>query len=187
MAETRFDGSAILCPPERASHPAHQGNGNAQVKLAASLPFSTTRRCLCHAWQHRLGTKAKPSVLPAALLSQSLKNKVQFVLAVTGSASFSCLVTPCETSRATGGHCGPHRPAARYFFRNRSGSVAKFAAIRRASSLVSILAADRLFLVVEIAKLLTAVVFRDEGGAHLLMTRAAESGVLPLTNLVQKT
>jgi hypothetical protein len=126
----------------RNGHPTlRTGNGNAQVKLAASLPFSTTRRRLCPAWQHRLGTKAKPSVLPAALLSQSLKNKVQFVLAVTGSASFSCLVTP--TLWAASGHCGPHRPAARYFFRNRSGSVAKFAAIRRASSLVSILVADR--------------------------------------------
>jgi hypothetical protein len=59
MAETRFGGSAILGPSERASHPAHQGNGNAQVKLAASLPFFDDQS-MPWGTRHGLGTKAKP-------------------------------------------------------------------------------------------------------------------------------
>jgi len=63
--------------------------------------------------------------------------------------------------------------------RNSSGSLAILAAIRRASSRVSGLAADRqarLFLEIDIGKLLSVVVAYDEAGGLFLNRPGRRSG-----------
>jgi hypothetical protein len=68
--------------------PAHQERG-AQVKLTASLPYSTTTLCLYPAkgW-HRLGTEAKPlRIRPPGGFAVRTEEKWIFVLSVTGAVA----------------------------------------------------------------------------------------------------